>query len=200
MCCCYLYWRISLYSNVKYWRWRFACLALKERGRAESCTSLWNKLWKSVKELFWSVPLGVFSRLANAKVRTFLITKKPFPYFSYKKVDFYQKKAGYTILYIIARRLNRFVIMKINNKNMDVTLLQMAKKEMLYFFLVFILSLMPFPLCKNFPRNTIQPFIYFAIWLFISRLPLNSCACKPFSAEGFVYPRISLFWLSMATL
>ena len=62
----------------------------------------------------------MFSRLANAKVRTFLITKKPFPYFSYKKVDFYQKKAGYTILYIIARRLNRFVIMKKNNKNMDV--------------------------------------------------------------------------------
>ena len=73
----------------------------------------------------------MFSRLANAKVRTFLITKKPFPYFSYKKVDFYQKKAGYTILYIIARWLNRFVIMKINNKNMDITLLQMAKKEML---------------------------------------------------------------------
>ena len=178
----------------------FCLPRLKQRGRAESCTSLWNKLWKSVKELFWSVPLGVFSRLANAKVRTFLITKKPFPYFSYKKVDFYQKKAGYTILYIIARWLNRFVIMKINNKNMDVTLLQMAKKEMLYFFLVFILSLMPFPLRKNFPRNTIQPFIYFAIWLFISRLPQNGCACKPFSAEGFVYPRISLFWLSMATL
>lgn len=39
----------------------------------------------------------MFSRLANAKVRTFLITKKPFPYFSYKKVDFYQKTAGYTI-------------------------------------------------------------------------------------------------------
>ena len=37
------------------------------------------------------------SRLASAKVRTFLITKKPFPYFSYKKVDFYQKTAGYTI-------------------------------------------------------------------------------------------------------
>ena len=41
----------------------------------------------------------MFSRLASAKVHTFLITKKPFPYFSYKKVDFYQKKAGYTILY-----------------------------------------------------------------------------------------------------
>ena len=40
---------------------------------------------------------GVFSRLASAKVQTFLITKKPFPYFSYKKVDFYQKTAGYTI-------------------------------------------------------------------------------------------------------
>ena len=73
----------------------------------------------------------MFSRLANAKVRTFLITKKPFPYFSYKKVDFYQKKAGYTILYIIARGLNRFVIMKKTIKTWTFTLLQMAKKEML---------------------------------------------------------------------
>ena len=73
----------------------------KKARRAESCTSLWNKLWKSVKELFWSVPPGVFSRLASAKVQTFLITKKPFAYFSYKKVDFYQKRQGiHYIIYI----------------------------------------------------------------------------------------------------
>ena len=41
----------------------------------------------------------MFSRLASAKVQTFLITKKPFAYFSYKKVDFYQKRQG--IQYII---------------------------------------------------------------------------------------------------
>ena len=82
----------------------------------------------------------MFSRLANAKVRTFLITKKPFPYFSYKKVDFYQKKAGYTILYIIARRLNRFVIMKKNNKNMDVYFAANGKEGNALFFLVFILT------------------------------------------------------------
>ena len=43
----------------------------------------------------------MFSRLASAKVQTFLITKKPFPYFSYKKVDFYQKRQGiHYIIYI----------------------------------------------------------------------------------------------------
>lgn len=177
----------------------FCLPRLKQRGRAESCTSLWNKLWKSVKELFWSVPPGVFSRLANAKVRTFLITKKPFPYFSYKKVDFYQKKAGYTILYIIARWLNRFVIMTKTIKTWTLLCCKWQRRKC-FIFSVFYLNLMPFPLRKFFPRKTIQPFIYFAIYLFISRMPLNGWACKPFSAEGFVYPRISLFWLSMATL
>ena len=100
MCCCYLFgeylWTQT--SNID----GDVLLASPEKARrAESCTSLWNKLWKSVKELFWSVPPGVFSRLASAKVQTFLITKKPFPYFSYKKVDFYQKRQGiHYIIYI----------------------------------------------------------------------------------------------------
>ena len=100
MCCCYLFgeYLCTQTSNID----GDVLLASPEKARrAESCTSLWNKLWKSVKELFWSVPPGVFSRLASAKVRTFLITKKPFPYFSYKKVDFYQKRQGiHYIIYI----------------------------------------------------------------------------------------------------
>ena len=36
-----------------------------------------------------------------------------------------------------------------------------------------------------FPSQTIQPFIYCAIVLFISGLPLNGWACQPFIAEGF---------------
>ena len=100
MCCCYLFgeYLCTQTSNID----GDVLLASPEKARrAESCTSLWNKLWKSVKELFRSVPPGVFSRLASAKVQTFLITKKPFPYFSYKKVDFYQKRQGiHYIIYI----------------------------------------------------------------------------------------------------
>ena len=101
MCCCYLFgeYLCTQTSNID----GDVLLASppKKARRAESCTSLWNKLWKSVKELFRSVPPGVFSRLASAKVQTFLITKKPFAYFSYKKVDFYQKRQGiHYIIYI----------------------------------------------------------------------------------------------------
>ena len=45
---------------------------------------------------------GAFPRLASAKVRTFLITQKPFPFFSYKKPNFFQIKEG-TQYYIYAR-------------------------------------------------------------------------------------------------
>ena len=45
---------------------------------------------------------GAFPRLASAKVRTFLITQKPFPFFSYKKGNFFQIKEG-TQYYIYTR-------------------------------------------------------------------------------------------------
>ncbi|MDY4664029.1 MAG: hypothetical protein SPC28_07495, partial [Alloprevotella sp.] len=45
---------------------------------------------------------GAFPRLASAKVRTFLITQKPFPFFSYKKPNFFQIKEG-TQYYIYTR-------------------------------------------------------------------------------------------------
>ena len=45
---------------------------------------------------------GAFPRLASAKVRTFLITQKAFPFFSYKKGNFFQIKEG-TQYYIYAR-------------------------------------------------------------------------------------------------
>ena len=110
MCCCYLFgeYLCTQTSNID----GDVLLASPEKARrAESCTSLWNKLWKSVKELFWSVPPGVFSRLASAKVQTFLITKKPFPYFSYKKVDFYQKTAGYTLynIYVLIKTMKHHI-------------------------------------------------------------------------------------------
>ena len=41
------------------------------------------------------------------------------------------------------------------------------------------------PYTHFYPRKTFQSFICFAICLFISRLPLNGWACKPFSDEGF---------------
>ena len=110
MCCCYLFgeYLCTQTSNID----GDVLLASPEKARrAESCTSLWNKLWKSVKELFWSVPPGVFSRLASAKVRTFIITKKPFPYFSYKKVDFYQKTAGYTIYNIYKQEPGKTLVL-----------------------------------------------------------------------------------------
>ena len=50
---------------------------------------------------------GMFPRLASAKVRTFLITQKAFPFFSYKKPNFFQIKEG-TQYYIYARE--RFTI------------------------------------------------------------------------------------------
>ncbi|MCI6823162.1 MAG: hypothetical protein MR881_06730, partial [Bacteroidales bacterium] len=45
-----------------------------------------------------------FPRLASAKVRTFLITQKAFPFFSYKKGNFFQIKEGTQFIYIRARR------------------------------------------------------------------------------------------------
>ena len=45
----------------------------------------------------------------------------------------------------------------------------------------------PILLYAFFDRKTLQPFICYAICLFLRRLPLNSWACKPFSNEGFIY-------------
>ena len=51
----------------------------------------------------------------------------------------------------------------------------------------------PILLYAFFDRKTLQPFICYAICLFLRRLPLNSWACKPFSNEGFVYNRCFIY-------